>query len=102
MREAGPDGIAAVYLKHWLTKEEYADLDQTTRNHCIAHGGEFTLKPEPAREASAKNRFGNLGPDVIGIYGTTNDNLELQIFGFCGAMPTVFGPLVNLAMYLVS
>lgn len=94
-----------MYLKHWLTKEEYAALDEAMREHYIAHGGEFTLKPDPREKHQQKIAMLVLatlamGFTAIGIYGTTNDNLELQILGFCGAMPTVFGFLVNLAMCL--
>jgi len=104
MHRARPDGIA-VYLKHWLTKEEYAALDQATRESYVAHGDEFTLKPNPREKHQQKIAMVVLATlavtfSAIGIYGTTNDNLELQILGFCGAMPTVFGLLVNLAMYL--
>jgi len=92
-------------MKHWLTKEEYAALNQAMRGHYIAHGDEFTLKPDPREKHQQKIAMLVLATlaltfTVIGIYGTTNDNLEMQILGFCGAMPTVFGFLVNLAMYL--
>jgi hypothetical protein len=100
--EAGLDGIA-VSLKHWLTKEECAALDQTTRDHYIAHGDEFTLKPHPGenRQKIAMLVLATLALTftVIGIYGTTNHKTELQILGFCGAMPMVFG-LRQPAMYL--
>jgi hypothetical protein len=104
MNRARPDRIP-VYLKHWLTKEEYAALDRATREYYIAHDDEFTLKPNPGDRRQQKIAMVVLAIlavtfTVIGIYGTTNDNLELQILGFCGAMPTVFGLLVNLAMYL--
>jgi hypothetical protein len=36
---------------------------------------------------------------AIGIYGTIADKWTLQILAYCGAMPTLFGLLAQLAMY---
>ncbi|MGD0291746.1 MAG: hypothetical protein ABSC63_19160 [Candidatus Binataceae bacterium] len=39
---------------------------------------------------------------VIGLYGYMIDSLQLQILGFCGAMPTFLGFLIHLSMAMSS
>jgi len=91
-------------LKHWLTKEEYMRLDGAARSRYAAEGGEYRLKPgvEELRQerialfvlAALATTFG-----LIGVYGILYDHWTLEIVGFCGAMPTLFGFLVHLAMH---
>lgn len=90
--------------KHWLTKEEYMRLDREARSRYTAEGGEYLLKPgleELRHERLALFVLGALAVifALIGGYGILYDHWTLEIVGFCGAMPTLFGFLVHLAMH---
>ena len=96
-----------MYLKHWLTEEEYAALDENTRGHYIAHGDEYMLRPDPREERQFKISLIALGVltlsfGLVGAYGLATDHWTLEILAFCGAMPMLFGFLVQLAMHFGS
>ena len=91
-------------LKHWLTKEEYMRLNRVARSRYTAEGGEYWLKPgieELRQERLALFVLGALAAifSLIGGYGVLYDHWTLEIVGFCGAMPTLFGFLAHFAMH---
>ena len=100
------DGAAAP-LKYWLTREEFAALDEETRGHYFAIGDEYRIKPEVTNKRQEKIALIVLFVlavtfAAIGAYGYAIDSLQLQILGFCGAMPTVLGFLIHLSMSMSS
>jgi hypothetical protein len=100
------DGTGAL-LKYYVTKEEFAALDEATRAHYFALGDDYRIKPEVTNTRQQKIAlvvlFGlALTFAAIGLYGYKIDSLQLQILGFCGAMPTFFGFLLHLSMVMSS
>ena len=96
-----------LYLKHWLTAEEYAELDENERDHYVAHGDEYKLRPDPREERQFKISLIVLGVLVlgfglIGLYGRAIDDWSLEILGFCGSMPTLFSFFIQLAVFFSS
>ncbi len=92
-------------LKHWLTKTEYAALDEKTRARYVADGDEYRLKPDPIEDRQLTIALLVLGAlslsfGLLGVYGLATDRCTLEILAFCGAIPTLFGFLVQLAMRL--
>lgn len=95
---------AVVPRRHWLTAEQYATLDSETRALYVLDGEDYRLKPSSGELHQHKLAVIILAALVtlftaIGIYGTLADKWTLQILAFCGAMPTLFGLLAQLAMY---
>ena len=96
------DGKGAL-LKYYITKEEFAALDEATRAHYFALGDDYRLKPEVTDTRQQKIALVVLFVlamtfAAIGLYGYKIDSLQLQILGFCGAMPTFLGFLLHLSM----
>jgi hypothetical protein len=96
------DGTGAL-LKYYVTKEEFAALDEATRAHYFALGDDYRIKPEVTDTRQQKVALVVLFSlamtfAVIGLYGYKIDSLQLQILGFCGAMPTLLGFLLHLSM----
>ena len=84
-----PNGTGAL-LKYYVTKEEFAALDEATRAHYFALGDDYRIKPEVTNTRQQKVAlvvlFGlAMTFAVIGLYGYKIDSLQLQISGFCGA-----------------
>ena len=95
---------AAAPRRYWLSKEQYLALDAETRALYILDGEDYRLKPNPSEINQQKLAMIVLASlalifIALGIYGTATDKWTLQILAFCGAMPTLFGFLVQLAMY---
>jgi hypothetical protein len=100
------DGTAAL-LKYYITKEEFAALDEGTRAHYFALGEDYRIKPEVTNTRQQKVALVVLFVlaltfAAIGLYGYKIDSLQLQILGFCGAMPTLLGFLLHLSMAMSS
>ena len=100
-------------MKCWLTAAEFEALDRDARALYLAIGDEYRLKPpdrpEPAVTDMRQERIAlvvlftlAIAFAAIGAYGYKIDSLQLQILGFCGAMPTFLGFLVHLSMALSS
>jgi hypothetical protein len=94
-------------LKYYVTKEEFAALDEATRAHYFALGDDYRIKPEVTNTLQQKVPlvvlFGlAMTFAAIGLYGYEIDSLQLQILGFCGAMPTLLGFLLHLSMAMSS
>ena len=90
--------------RYWLRKEEYEALDEETRGLYTLDGADYRLKPnatELKQEKFALIVLASLTVSftALGIYGSATDKWTLQILAFCGAMPTLFGFLAQLAMY---
>jgi hypothetical protein len=99
-----PRSGAAIYLKHWLSREEYAGLDELTRGRYVLDGDEYRLKPDPKELREQKMALSVLAAlaltfGLLGAYAIATDRWTLEILAFCGAMPTLLGLLVQLAMY---
>jgi hypothetical protein len=95
---------ASVPRRYWLSKEQYAALDEATRAHYILDGADYRLKPNANEIRQQKFALIVLASLAViftglGIYGSATDRWTLQILAFCGGMPTLFGFLVQLAMY---
>jgi hypothetical protein len=95
---------AAAPRRHWLSKEQYVALDAETRALYILDGEDYRLKPSPGEVNQQKLAMIVLASlalifTALGIYGTITDKWTLQILAYCGAMPTFFGLLVQMAMY---
>ncbi len=100
------DGKGAL-LKYYITKEEFAALDEATRAHYFALGDDYRIKPEVTDTRQQKIALVVLFVlamtfAAIGLYGYKIDSLQLQILGFCGAMPTFLGFLLHLSMAMSS
>ena len=100
------DGTGAL-LKYYVTKEEFAALDEGTRAHYFALGNDYRIKPEVTNTHQQKIALVVLFVlaltfAAIGLYGYKIDSLQLQILGFCGAMPTLLGFLLHLSMAMSS
>lgn len=100
---SAPPGAAAS-RRYWLSKAQYLTLDAETRALYILDGENYRLKPSPGEINQQKLAMIVLASLALiftglGIYGTATDKWTLQILAFCGAMPTLFGFLVQLAMY---
>jgi hypothetical protein len=98
---------AGALLKYWLTADEYAALDQATRAHYFALGDAYRIKPEATNKHQEKIALVVLFALAmtfagLGAYGFVIDSLQLQILGFCGAMPTFLGFLIHLSMAMSS
>jgi hypothetical protein len=94
-------------LKYYVTKEEFAALDEATRSHYFALGDDYRIKPEVTNTRQQKVALVVLFVlaltfAAIGLYGYKIDSLQLQILGFCGAMPTLLGFLLHLSMAMSS
>ena len=94
-------------LKYYVTKEEFAALDEATRAHYFALGDDYRIKPEVTNTRQQRVAlvvlFGLAMTFAgIGLYGYKIDSLQLQILGFCGAMPTLLGFLLHLSMAMSS
>jgi hypothetical protein len=94
-------------LKYYVTKEEFAALDEATRAHYFALGDDYRIKPEVTNIRQQKVALVVLFVlamtfAAIGLYGYKIDSLQLQILGFCGAMPTLLGFLLHLSMAMSS
>jgi hypothetical protein len=62
------------------------------------------LRPDPREERQLKISLILLGALALsfglnGAYGLATDHWTLEIVAFCGAMPMLFGFLVQLAMH---
>jgi hypothetical protein len=94
----------APYRKQWLTREEYAAADDATRALYAPAGDEYRLRVmvDPRQQRIAM--FVMLALAVVfgalGIFATLADHWTLEILAYCGAMPSLFGFLVQLASYL--
>jgi hypothetical protein len=98
---------AAAPLKYYISKEEFAALDEATRAHYFAIGDDYRIKPEATDRRQEKIALIVLFTlaisfAAIGAYGYFTDSLQLQILGFCGAMPTFLGFLIHLSMTMSS
>jgi hypothetical protein len=100
-------------MKCWLTKAEFASLDDESRGHYLAIGDEYRLKPPDRHDPEVTDKRQQkialvvlfalaLTFGAIGLYGYIIDSLQLQILGFCGAMPTSLGFLIQLSMAMSS
>lgn len=94
-------------MKYYVTKEEFAALDEATRAHYFALGDDYRIKPEVTNTSQQKVALVVLFVLAmtfagIGLYGYKIDSLQLQILGFCGAMPTLLGFLLHLSMAMSS
>jgi len=92
-------------LKHWLTKAEYAALDEETRASYVADGDEYRLTSDPSENRQLTISLIVLGVlslsfGLLGVYAIATDRWTVEILAFCGAIPTLFGFLVQLAMRL--
>lgn len=79
-------------------------LDGATRSRYTAEGGEYRLMPRIEELRQQKIALLVLATlvitfSLIGSFGFIYDHWTLEILGFCGAMPTLFGFLVHLAMH---
>ena len=95
---------AAMPLRYWLRQEQWAELDPGQRTLYVLDGEDYRLKPSSGELHQQKLALIILAALVtlcaaIGIYGTLADKWTLQILAYCGAMPTLFGLLAQLAMY---
>jgi hypothetical protein len=102
-----PSDGAAPLLKYYVTKEEFDGLDEATRAHYFALGDDYRIKPEVTNTRQQKVALVVLFDlamtfAAIGLYGYKIDSLQLQILGFCGAMPTLLGFLLHLSMAMSS
>jgi hypothetical protein len=91
--------------KHWLTRQEYIRLERAAQARYAAVGDEYRLKPDPMELRHEKMGLSVLLAlpmtfGLIGAYGIVYDHWTLEIAGFCGAMPTLFGFLEHLAMHV--
>ena len=110
LRPTPTDGTASdgtPLLKYWLTTEEFAALDEATRAHYFALGDAYRIKPEASNKHQEKIALIVLFALAmtfagLGVYGFVIDSLQLQILGFCGAMPTFLGFLIHLSMAMSS
>jgi hypothetical protein len=98
---------SAAPLKYYITTEELAALDEETRAHYFSLGDDYRIKPEVTNKRQEKIALVVLfllavSFAAIGLYGYVIDSLQLQIFGFCGAMPTFLGFLIHLMMAMSS
>ncbi|HXR23751.1 MAG TPA: hypothetical protein VN742_00220 [Candidatus Binataceae bacterium] len=76
-------------------------MDEATRAHYFALGDDYRIKPEITNTRQQKVALVVLFVlamtfAAIGLYGYKIDSLQLQILGFCGAMPTFLGFLLHL------
>ncbi len=99
-----PEANAATPLRYWLREEQWAELDPEQRTLYVLDGDDYRLQPNAREIHQQKLALLILAVLVtiftaIGIYGTIADRWTLQIHAFCGAMPTLFGLLAQLAMY---
>jgi hypothetical protein len=100
-----PDSAnAAIPLRYWLRQEQWAELDPELQTLYVLDGEDYRLKPSASELHQQKLAVIILAALVIiftaiGIYGTIADKWTLQILAYCGAMPTLFGLLAQLAMY---
>jgi hypothetical protein len=90
--------------RNWLNKEEYEALDEERRASYTLDGAYYRLKPSANEIGQEKFGLIVLASLVVmftalGIYGSATDKWTLEILAFCGAMPTLFGFLAQLAMY---
>jgi hypothetical protein len=95
---------AAMPLRYWLRQEQWAELDPGLQTLYVLDGEDYRLKPSSSELRQQKLAVIILAALVIiftaiGIYGTIADKWTLQILAYCGAMPTLFGLLAQLAMY---
>jgi hypothetical protein len=102
-----PSGGTGALLKYYVTKEEFAALDEATRALYFALGDDYRIKPEVTDTRQQKIALVVLFVlamtfAAIGLYGYKIDSLQLQILGFCGAMPTLLGFLLHLSMAMSS
>jgi hypothetical protein len=96
-----------MYRKYWLTTEEYESLEPSMQVHYVADGREYRLRSDPGEDRSFKISMIVLGilagsSSLLGAYGVATDHWTLEILAFCVAMPTLFGFLVQLAMFFSS
>ncbi len=105
--DRSPSDRTGALLKYYITKEEFAALDEATRAHYFALGDDYRIKPEVTNTRQQKVALVVLFVlamtfAAIGLYGYEIDSLQLQILGFCGAMPTFLGFLLHLSMAMSS
>jgi hypothetical protein len=116
-RESAPDRLSSdgetAPMKCWLTRAEFASLDESTRALYLSIGDEYRLKPpdrpEPEVTDTRQQKIAlvvlftlAMTFAAIGVYGYKIDSLQLQILGFCGSMPTFLGFLIHLSMAMNS
>jgi hypothetical protein len=90
-----------------VNHEEYESLEPSTQAHYVADGREYRLRSHPGEDRSLKISMIVLGilagsSSLLGAYGFATDRWTLEILTFCAAMPTLFGFLVQLAMFFSS
>jgi hypothetical protein len=80
------DGTAAL-LKYYITKEEFAALDEGTRAHYFALGEDYRIKPEVTNTRQQKVALVVLFVlaltfAAIGLYGSKSTVCSCRFWGF--------------------
>ena len=88
----------------WLSEEDYSTLSKDARQHYIRIGDEYRLRPTASERRQEKIALFVMAAlmlifSAVGVYAAVVDDFALEILAFCGAMPTLFGLLIQLMMY---